>query len=213
MNHTERPEKRSGTLLDIYHQQKTQRRITIAAFVAIPLLLMIVFTILPLIEMFEFSFYDMRYIGRRKFVGLKNYIEVFKRKDIMASLKLSVFYIVGSVVQTSIALYLATILSFKLRGANNFKGVMFFPFLINGIAIGFIFKFFYTHGYVFDTILQAFGFELDKLPFWLKNQSTNNWAIVFGSVWRYFGRAMVLYIGAIMSIDSNIYEAADIDGA
>ena len=50
----------------------------------------------------------------------------------------------GSIVQLILALYLATVLSFKVKGGNVFKGFMFFPYLINGIAIGFIFKFFYN---------------------------------------------------------------------
>ena len=49
-------------------------------------------------------------------------------------------------VQLVLALYLATILSFKTKFGNMFKGFMFFPYLISGIAIGFIFKFFYTRG-------------------------------------------------------------------
>lgn len=42
---------------------------------------------------------------------------------------------------------------------------MFFPYLINGIAIGFIFKFFYTRGYVLDSVLQWCGFDLQNLPY------------------------------------------------
>ena len=80
---------------------------------------------------------------------------------------------------------------------------MFFPYLINGIAIGFIFKFFYTRGYVFDTVLQWCGFELDNLPYWLRDQSINNISLVATSVWRYFGQNMVLFIGAIMSVDAE----------
>lgn len=90
---------------------------------------------------------------------------------------------------------------------------MFFPFLINGIAIGFIFKFFYTRGFVFDTVLQWCGFELENLPYWLKDQSINNISLVGTSVWRYFGQNMVLFIGAIMSVDAELYEAAMLDGA
>lgn len=90
---------------------------------------------------------------------------------------------------------------------------MFFPYLISGIAIGFIFKFFYTRGFVFDTILQWCGFKLDNLPYWLKDQSINNWSLVATSVWRYFGQNMVLFIGAIMSVDADLYEAAELDGA
>ena len=88
-----------------------------------------------------------------------------------------------------------------------------FPYLISGIAIGFIFKYFYTRGFVFDSILGWFGFELDSLPYWLRDQKINNWSLVATSVWRYFGNNMVLFIGAIMSVDSEMYEAAELDGA
>ena len=166
--------------------------------------------------MVKFSFYKMKYstpVDKRVFVGWKNYIEVFRNKDIFASLWLSLYYMVGSVVQLALALFLATILSFKTRGGNLFKGLMFFPYLISGIAIGFIFKYFYTRGFVLDSILGWFGFELDSLPYWLRDQKINNWSLVATSVWRYFGNNMVLFIGAIMSVDSEMYEAAELDGA
>ena len=119
----------------------------------------------------------------------------------------------GSIVQLALSLYLATILSFKVKGGSIFKGFMFFPYLINGIAMGFMFKFFYTRGFVFDTVLQWCGFELENLPYWLKDQRINNVSLVATSVWRYFGQNMVLFIGAIMSVDSELYEAAMLDGA
>lgn len=183
------------------------------AFLIIPMVLLMVFTYIPFAEMVKFSFYNMKYIGARKFVGWKNYIKVFSRKDCFGALKLSLYYMGGSVVQLSLALYLATILSFKVKGGDVFKGFMFFPFLINGIAIGFIFKFFYTRGFVFDTVLQWCGFQLDSLPYWLKDRSINNISLVGTSVWRYFGQNMVLFIGAIMSVDNELYEAAMLDGA
>lgn len=190
-----------------------QKVFVMIAFMIIPLLLLFVFTYLPFAEMFGFSFYNMKYIGARKFVGLKNYVKVFQRDDCFGALKLSLYYMAGSVVQLALSLYLATILSFKVKGGNIFKGFMFFPFLINGIAIGFIFKFFYTRGFVFDTVLQWCGFELENLPYWLKDQSINNISLVGTSVWRYFGQNMVLFIGAIMSVDAELYEAAMLDGA
>ncbi|MBQ7587847.1 MAG: sugar ABC transporter permease [Lachnospiraceae bacterium] len=190
-----------------------QRVLVMLAFLIIPMVLLMVFTYIPFAEMVKFSFYNMKYIGARKFVGWKNYIKVFSRKDCFGALKLSLYYMGGSVVQLSLALYLATILSFKVKGGDVFKGFMFFPFLINGIAIGFIFKFFYTRGFVFDTVLQWCGFQLDSLPYWLKDRSINNISLVGTSVWRYFGQNMVLFIGAIMSVDNELYEAAMLDGA
>lgn len=190
-----------------------QKVLVMTAFLVVPLILLMVFTYIPFAEMVKYSFYNMKYIGARKFVGFKNYLKVFQRKDCFGALKLSLYYMGGSVVQLSLALYLATILSFKVKGGSLFKGFMFFPFLINGIAIGFIFKFFYTRGFVFDTVLQWCGFQLDNLPYWLKDRSINNISLVGTSVWRYFGQNMVLFIGAIMSVDGELYEAAMLDGA
>lgn len=190
-----------------------QKVFVMLAFMTLPLVLLFVFTYLPFGKMFGFSFYNMKYVGARKFVGLKNYQKVFSREDCFGALKLSFYYMGGSLVQLVLALYLATVLSFKVKGGKVFKAFMFFPYLINGIAIGFIFKFFYTRGFVFDTVLQWCGFQLDNLPYWLKDQSINNISLVGTSVWRYFGQNMVLFIGAIMSVDSQLYEAAMLDGA
>lgn len=190
-----------------------QKFIVGITFLLIPLVLLFVFTYLPFFKMFEFSLYKMKYLGSRTFVGIQNYIDVFKRDDIFSSLKLSFYYMGGALVQLILALFFATILSFKTRGGNFFKGAIFFPFLVNGIALGFIFKFFYTRGFVLDTLLGSLGINMESLPYWLKDTSINNISLVATSVWKYMGQNMVLFIGAIMSVDPNMYEAAEIDGA
>lgn len=190
-----------------------QQAIIIVLFSAIPLALLFVFTYYPFAEMFKFSFYDRSYTRIKGFVGLRNYIDVFKKPDLFRSLFLSVYYMFGAVFQLALALYLATIFCFGIKGGNFFKGCMFFPYLINGIAIGFIFKFFYTRGFVLDTVLSWLGVDAESLPYWLRDQSINNWSLVATSVWKYFGQNMVLFIGAMMSVDSSLYEAADLDGA
>ncbi len=193
--------------------RKGQQAIIIVLFMLVPLTLLLLFTYYPFAEMFKFSFYKMKYVGTRQFVGLKNYKEVFTRDDCFRSLWLSLYYMGGAVIQLALALYLATILSFKVKGGDFFKGCMFFPFLINGIAIGFIFKFFYTRGFVLDTVLGWIGFNQENLPYWLKDTSINNCSLVATSVWKYFGQNMVLFVGAMMSVDSELYEAAMLDGA
>ncbi|MBQ2935368.1 MAG: sugar ABC transporter permease [Lachnospiraceae bacterium] len=210
---TKAPRAQKRTLGQWAKSRDGQKVFVMVAFMIVPLLLLFTFTYLPFAEMVGFSFYNMKYIGARKFVGLRNYARVFSRDDCFGALKLSLYYMGGSIVQLALSLYLATILSFKVKGGNIFKGFMFFPYLINGIAMGFMFKFFYTRGFVFDTVLQWCGFELENLPYWLKDQRINNVSLVATSVWRYFGQNMVLFIGAIMSVDSELYEAAMLDGA
>lgn len=204
---------RENRALKWIKSRKGQRFFVITAFMAVPLILLFVFTYLPFGEMVKFSFYKMKYTGSRTFVGLKNYMDVFRRDDCFGALKLSFYYMAGAVLQLVLALYFATILSFQVKGGNFFKGAIFFPYLINGIAIGFIFRFFYTRGFVFDTVLQWCGFDLENLPYWLKDTRVNNISLVATSVWRYMGQNMVLFIGAIMSVDSDLYEASNLDGA
>lgn len=194
-------------------RMSTQKVIVSIVFLFAPLLLLFMFTYLPFFKMVQFSFYDMKYLGERTWVGLKNYADIFTRKDCFDALKLSLFYLVGSFVQIAIALLFATILSFPTKGSKFFRGALYFPSLIGGIAVGFIFKYFFTHGFVLDTLLTWIGFDAETLPYWLKDKSINNWVLAGTSIWRYMGQNMVLFIGAIASVDTTQYEAAEIDGA
>lgn len=214
--------KRSDTLVMAKHPARVRRRVyslraqqtlVTIVFLAAPLLLFFVFTCIPFVNMVSFSFYEMKYIGDRVFVGFDNYISIFTRDDILQSLKLALYYLGASVIQLSLALFFATVLSFKTKFGSLFKGIMFFPYLVCGIAVGFIFKFFFTHGFVFDTVLSWIGFNMNDLPLWLKDTNINNFSLAGTSIWRYTGQNMVLFIGAIMSVDPNLYEAAEVDGA
>lgn len=195
------------------HSLHGQQIIVTIVFMSLPLILLFTFTYLPFFKMAQFSLYEMKYTGARTFVGLQNYLQVFTRGDIFQSLGLAVYYLFASFLQLALALFFAAILSFKTKGGYFFKGTIFFPYLVCGIAVGFIFKFFFTHGFVLDTVLSWVGFNVNQLPMWLKDTSINNISLAGTSVWRYLGQNMVLFIGAIMSVDPNLYEAAEIDGA
>ncbi|MBQ6564846.1 MAG: sugar ABC transporter permease [Clostridiales bacterium] len=191
-----------------------QKVAVILLFAIVPMFLLILFTYIPFVKMIQFSFYNMSYTKNKGFVGMDNYLKVFTKSEYVGAMLLSLYYMAGAVVQLSLALLFASILSLeRIRGAGIYKAVLFFPFLVNGIAIGYIFKYFYTRGFVLDSVLQAIGIPLEKLPYWLRDQSINNWSLVFTSVWKYCGQNMVLFIGAIASIDPTLYEAATIDGA
>lgn len=198
------------TFLQKCKTMRGQQIIVTITFLILPLLLLFLFTYLPFFKMVQFSFYDRDYLRVRRFVGLKNYIDVFSRDDCFEALKLSLYYMGGSVVQIALALLFATILSFKVRGSKFFRGALYFPCLICGIAVGFIFKFFLNPGFVLDTILSWVG--ITETPNWLENQAINNIVLVACSLWKYMGQNIVLFIGAIASVDPVLYEAAELDG-
>jgi multiple sugar transport system permease protein len=192
---------------------KTQKIILIVTFLFLPLLLLFTFSYLPLINMLKYSFNEWNgYSKTMTFVGLQNYVELFTRPELFSVFQVSLYYFGASFVQLGLALYFATILSFKTAGRNFFKGVLFFPYLMNGIAISFIFLYFYRTGGTLDSFLKLLGADALIQP-WLRNPNIINYSLAGVSVWRYLGYAFILFLGAIQSISSEYYEAAEIDGA
>jgi multiple sugar transport system permease protein len=178
----------------------------------VPLLLLVVFTMIPVINMFWYSLTSWDGLGPDKtFVGAKNYVTIATRPQLFEVFRVSLYYVAASFVQMALALYFATVLSFRLRFRNFFKGLIFFPYLINGVAIGFIFLYVFQPGGTLDRITGALG--LGEQHFWLGDPAIVNWSLAGVSVWRYLGLNFVLFLGAIASIPPSLYEAAELDGA
>jgi multiple sugar transport system permease protein len=182
-------------------------------FLAAPVVLLLVFTYIPVGNMFWYSVTSWNGLSPEKeFVGAQNYIDIATRPELFGVFWVSLYYLGASVIQLVVALYFATILSFKVRFRNFFKGVLFFPYLINGVAIGMIFLYFFKPGGTLDSVLAMAGLG-DATRQWLGDPNTVNYSLAATSVWRYLGLNFVLFLGAIQSIPSELYEAAEIDGA
>ncbi|WP_436763787.1 carbohydrate ABC transporter permease [Streptosporangium sp. V21-05] len=189
----------------------TRRWYTPWPYLLAPLALLVLFTYVPVVDMFVYSLTDWDGLSPvRNFVGADNYVDLFTRPRFFQVLTVSLFYLAGSAVQMVVALYFATILSFDIRLRNLFKGILFFPYLVNGVAIGFVFLYFFQPGGTLDTVLGAFGVEPGL---WLGDPDLVNTSLAGVSVWRFMGLNLVLFIGAIQSIPPQLYEAASLDGA
>jgi multiple sugar transport system permease protein len=176
-----------------------------------PVALLVVFTYIPVVSMISYSFTSWNGLSPvKRYVGLDNYVDLFTRPQLLQVFAVSLFYLVGAAVQIVVALYFATILSFNTRLRNLFKGILFFPYLINGVAIGFVFLYFFQPGGTLDTVLRPFGVEPHA---WLGDPSLVNTSLAGVSVWRFMGLNLVLFLGAIQSIPPHLYEAAALDGA
>ncbi|CCQ96258.1 ABC-type sugar transport system, permease component [[Clostridium] ultunense Esp] len=192
---------------------KTQRKLIIIAFSIIPVALLITFSYLPVLNMFGYSLTDWNGISKQKdFVGLENYKVFFTNPKYYSVFKVSLYYFVASFVQLGLALYFATLLSFNVKFKNFFKGVLFFPYLINGVAIGFIFLLFFRPDGTLDTLLRWLGLG-DYIQLWLGNPDIINISLSGTSIWRYMGFNFIIFLGAISSIPRDLYEAAELDGA
>ncbi|WP_030954170.1 carbohydrate ABC transporter permease [Streptomyces sp. NRRL S-481] len=181
-------------------------------FLLVPLTLLIVFTYAPIANMVAYGFTDWDGVSPElHYTGAGNYTELFTRPELFEVFWVSGYYLAASVLQIVAALYFATILSFNVRFRNFFKGVLFFPYLINGVAIGFVFLYFFQDGGTLDSVLALFGAETDRA--WLSTPTSANASLAAVSVWRYLGLNFVLFLGAIQAIPGELYEAAELDGA
>jgi multiple sugar transport system permease protein len=188
------------------------RRLAPWLFLLAPLALLLTFTYAPIANMIAYSFTDWDGVSPElNYTGTGNYTELLTRSELFEVFFVSGYYLVASVVQIVLALYFATVLSFDVRFRNFFKGVLFFPYLINGVAIGFVFLYFFQDGGTLDSVLRLLGVETDHA--WLGTPSSANTSLAGVSVWRYLGLNFVLFLGAIQSIPGELYEAAEIDGA
>ena len=139
-------------------RKKLKKQLAIAGFLLVPLSLLLIFTYLPVINMIGYSFTSWNGFSPEKiFVGFENFINIFTNPEYFKVFKTSLYYFVGAFIQLMIALYFATVLTSKIKGANFFKGVLFFPYLLNAVAIGFVFLFLFTPDGVLDTILEIIG--------------------------------------------------------
>ena len=195
-----------------------QKYITSVLFLLIPVILLVVFTFIPAFNLIPYSFQERKMLDTAdqvEFIGLDNYRTIFSDSKYLETFKVSLYYLVGSFLQQAVALLMATILCSKIRFKNFFKGVVFFPYLMNGVAVSIIFaKFFdfnmFQQGCL-NSLIEAVGGE--GVNWMSSSPALANIVLVFVSMWRYIGYDILMYIGAIQSISPDLYEAADLDGA
>lgn len=194
---------------------QTQKKVILICFITIPLLLLFTFAYYPALELFRLSFMKWNGVSANKeWIGFANYVEVFSNPDIFGVFKHNFAYFVVGIIQNMLALFFAVILNTKLRGRNGFRLLLFLPYILNGVAVAYLF------GYVYDTtngslnaLLGSLGFEQLSQTSWLGNKDFVNYTLASVGLWRFMGFNMVIYLGALQSIPSDLYEAASIDGA
>lgn len=193
-------------------KDKIQKRILLTCFLAIPTLLLLVFVIYPTVKLITISFTDWDGINPTwNFVGLKNYNQVFQRRDIWQSLKNNNLYFIIHLFFIPIEMYLAMLLDRYIRKSEFFKTIVFMPYIINGVAIAYMFSFLYSSE---DGVLNGLLalLQMGKVR-WLSDPEIVNYSLVIVSLWRFTGIHIILFLAGLQSINKDMLEAALIDGA
>lgn len=191
---------------------RNQQKAIIAAFLALPLLLLAVFLIYPSLRLAFMSFTDWDgVLPTKNWVGLQNFGTVFAKADVWLSLRNNMFYVVTGILQNVVGLFFAVLLTSKLRGRNFFKAMIFLTYVINSAALGFMFNYIYDFEKgPLNTLARILG--MAPIHF-LSDPILVNVSVAFVCFWRYLGYTMIIYIAALESVRVELYEAAVVDGA
>ncbi len=149
------------------------------------------------------SFTEFTTVTNARFVGLRNYIQVFSSgSDFLSALWFTVRFTVVSVILINlIAFFLAVLLTKGLKATNFFRTIFFMPNLIGGIVLGYIWQL------LINGVLARFGVDITM------NANYGFWGLVILMNWQMIGYMMIIYIAGLQNIPTEMREVASIDGA
>jgi multiple sugar transport system permease protein len=198
------------------NMKKRQRRRNLVAysFIAPNFLGFAIFTLGPIVLALLMSFAEWDGSNEMKFIGLSNFVEIFKDDRFIASLKNTIIYSLFTVpITLVIALGLAILLNQKIKGRNFFRTVTFFPYVASLVAVAAVWNMLFTpaKGGIVNQFLMN---VLHVAPLkWAASSSTVMLTIIMFSVWKNMGYYMVIYLAGLQGISEDLYEAASLDGA
>ena len=148
-----------------------------------------------------------------EWVGLEHYERMLTERTIRLSLRNSGFFFIGHLVNMTIALLLAVLLSSRIPGRNLARTLIFIPFVVAGSIVAVTWQTIYDPNLgPINTFLRRIG--LDALAQnWLADPKLAIWSIVVVGIWAGLGFALVVYLASLQAIDPSLRDAARVDGA
>jgi len=176
------------------------------------------FTSIPVMASLILAFYEWDLLSPARFVGLRNFIQLFGDKSFWYYCYNTIFLMLAIPFSILGSLGLAVILNRNLRGIVFFRTVYFLPTICSGVAIFVLWRWIYnTDIGLFNTAIRGLGevihVRLQGIP-WLTDVKWAKPALIIMGVWQTVGGSnMILYLAALQGVPRSLYEAADIDGA
>ena len=180
--------------------------------VVIPVVvLFFAFNTLPMIKGVIYSFTNYKGYGSYDYVGLRNYTDLFYRRQSRKELSVSFKYaIAGTVLVNVLSLVMAVALNSNIRGKSALRGVYFVPNILGGLVIGYIFSFIFT--YILPVVGNTFniGFLQNSI---LASEKYAWIGVLIVGVWQAVAMNTIIYISGLQTVPEDVYEASMLDGA
>jgi len=193
-------------------RRKTDR-LAAGLFLLPSLLVFGVFVFFPLVYTFWLSATDWNLISPEKhFVGTGNYLKLMRDPLFWKVLYNTILFSAATVlVAVSLGLFIAVSINRKIAGRTIYRTCIFLPYVTATSAMALVWLWIFDPQYGFlNMALKAFGV---RGPEWIASTAWAMPAIVIMTVWRFTGYIMLLYLGGLQSINSELLEAASVEGA
>lgn len=176
-----------------------------ALFTAPLMIVFMIVVVIPFIIGIGYSFFEWDGLAKHAatFVGFRNYGEVFKDQQFLnATVRTTIFTLITVVTVNLFGIIFALVVTTKLKVRNVARTMLFMPYLIGGLILGYIWK----------SVFQEFFLSIDWGN-WLTDPVKSIVAMVVVTTWQLAGYVMIVYITGIMAIPADVLEAAQVDGA
>ncbi len=170
---------------------------------------------LPSLSTLVMSLFDWNGLGKAKFIGFDNFVEIFTKDSVV---KLAVIHnLEWLAVFVTVPLILGFIVAILVSRIKRFqmflRTVYFMPYVISAVVAGRIWTAYMNPFYGLNTIFGKMGFEKLSKVLWLGEPKIALFSVAFVDNWHWWGFVMVLFLGALQQVDPTLYEAARVDGA
>lgn len=182
-------------------------------FLGPSLLVLTLFVFYPMLKTLYISLFLTNTLGNTTvFTGLDNYVKLISSPDFLSSMSVTLLYVVAVTVLTvSVGLLLANLASQKLPGIGIFRTLYSVTMGVS-VAVAAIFWLFIFNPSTGFFALMSGWLNLPVVN-WLTSPTNAMWAVIITTVWINLGFTFLILLGAIQSVPSTLYEAADVEGA
>ncbi|MGH2330633.1 carbohydrate ABC transporter permease [Thermoanaerobacter mathranii] len=172
-----------------------------------------IFLIGPLIYAFIISFKEFSFLNPEasRWIGFANYIKLLSDPTFKRALLNTTLYSLGVVpTQLVIALILALIVNSDIKGKTFFRVAYYIPTVTSTVAVSVIFLYLFKADGLVNALLAKFGIQG---PTWFNDVRFALPSIMMMAIWSSVGNYMVIFLAGLQDIPSELYEAAEVDGA
>lgn len=170
-----------------------------------------IWTLGPMLASLGLAFTEWDLITPARFVGFENFRLMFSDPLVAQSLKVTILYAITSVpLNIFFGLIIALLLNARIIGLRFYRTAFYLPSVLSGVAVALLWRWLFSPEFgLINQILSLVGI---KGPSWLGDQ---NWALpslVLMSIWG-VGAGAIIYLAGLQGIPTELYEAAEVDGA